>query len=128
MVVPVPVVLAMVPGMILMIPVAFMQLPALAVVVIVGMVPICAFIGRTVPAPCYPRITMPMRSPVPVDPGVARARNRPAPLVAQRRRCGTDVHPNLCRSRDGESHGEKYATYPIPFHCVSPAELLRLDH
>jgi hypothetical protein len=34
---------SVVPVVIFMIPVAFMQLPALPVVIIVGMVPICAF-------------------------------------------------------------------------------------
>jgi hypothetical protein len=111
-----------VPVVIFMIPVPFMHLPALTVVIIVRMVPICPFIGRTGPAPCYPPIVMPMRGPVPLDPGVARTWTRPTLLVAVRRWCASDVYANLSRSRDGENGCEQYAMYPIQFHFVSPVE------
>jgi hypothetical protein len=105
---------------ILMIPVAFMHLPALTVVIIVRVVPICPFIGSTLPAPGYPTIVMPMRGPVSLDPGVARTWTRPTLLVAVRRWCASDVYANLSRSRDGENSCEQYAMYPIQFHFVSP--------
>jgi hypothetical protein len=114
--------IVMVPVVILMIPVPFMHLPALTVVIIVRVVPICPFVGRTVPAPCYPAIVMPMRSPIPLDPGVARTWTRPTLLVAVRRWCASDVHANLSRSRDGENSREQYAMYPIRFHFVSPVD------
>src|ERR1700730_2648293 len=107
---------------ILMIPVPFMHLPALTVVIIMRMVPICPFVGRTIPAPCHPLIAMPMRRPVPVDPGIARTWLRPTPLVAVGRWCASDVHANLSRSRNREGSCEHYATYPIQFHFVSPME------
>jgi len=43
--------MSVVPVMILMIPVPFMHLPTLTIVIIVRMVPIGPFIGRTIPAP-----------------------------------------------------------------------------
>src|ERR1700692_3370391 len=113
-------VMAVAPVVILMIPVPFMQLPALPVVIIVRMIPICPFIGRTIPAPCHPPIAMAMRDPVPVDPGIARTWLGPALLVPVGRWCASDVHANLSRSGDGEGSCEHYATHPIQFHFVSP--------
>jgi hypothetical protein len=114
--------MTVIPVVILMIPVPFMHLPAFTIVIIVRMVPICPFIRRTVPAPCYPTIVMPMRGPVSLDPGVARTWTRPALLVAVWRWCASDVHANLSRSRDGENGCEHNATYPIQFHFVSPID------
>src|ERR1700694_819546 len=119
------VVMTVVLVVILMIPVPFMHLPAFAIVIIVRMVPICPFIGSTLPAPCYPAIMMPMRGPVALDPGVARTWTRPTLLVAVRRWCASDVHANLTRSRDGENSREQYAMYPIQFHFVSPIDYYR---
>jgi len=96
-------VVSAIPVVILMIPVAFMHPPAFTIVIVMRMAPIRPFVGRTVPTPCHPTVVMPIRGPVPLDPNVARARNRPAPLVTQRRWRGSDVYPNLCRSRNCES-------------------------
>ena len=101
---------------ILTIPVAFMPSPAFTIVIVMGMVPIRALVGRTLPTPCNPAVVMPIRSPVPLDPDVARARNRPTLLVTQRRWRASDIHGNLCRSRDAESDCEQYSAYPIQFH------------
>src|SRR5216684_5384666 len=100
------VVMSAIPVVVLMIPVAFMQPPAFTIVIVVGMRPIRALVGRTVPTPRHPPVVMPIRGPIPFDPDVARARNRPTLLVTQRRWCASDVHGNLCRSRDGESDCE----------------------
>src|SRR6266853_2028398 len=101
---------------ILTIPVAFMPSPAFTIVIVMGMVPIRALVRWTLPVPAYPPVVMPIRSPVPLDPDVARARNRPTLLVTQRRRRASNVHGNLCRSRDAESDCEQYSAYPIQFH------------
>ena len=119
---------SVVPVVILMIPVPFMKLPALPVVIIVGMAPIGPFKGRTVPAPCHPPIVMPMRGPVPADPGVARTWKRPTLLVTKWRWCGSDVYRNLCRSRNAESGCEQYAAYPIQSHLVTPVEYCVMKH
>src|SRR6266478_5202392 len=111
----VPVVLA-IPVVVLTIPVAFMPSPAFAVVIVVRMIPIRPFVGRTLPTPRHPPVVMSIRGPVPLDPDVARARNRPTLLVTQRRRRASDIHGNLCRSRDGKSDCEQYSAYPIQFH------------
>src|SRR6266849_1884333 len=105
-----------IPVVILAIPVAFMQSPAFTIVIVVGMRPICPFVGRTLPTPRHPPVVMPIRGPIPLDPDVARARHRPTLLVPHRRGRGSDVHGNLRRSRDGESDCEQYSAYPIQFH------------
>ena len=101
---------------VLMIPVAFMQSPALTIVIVVRMRPIRPFVGRTLPMPRHPPVVMPIRGPVSLDSDIARARNRPTLLVTQRWWRTSDVHGNLCRSRDGKSDCEQYSAYPIPFH------------
>ena len=88
-------VMPMIPVMILMVPVAFMQLPALFIVVVVGMVPIGSIIGRTIPAPRHPSVVSAMRGPVTIDPSIARARSRTTLFMTIRRRGDSDVHPNL---------------------------------
>jgi hypothetical protein len=103
------IVMALVSGMILvifMIPVALMHLPALLVVIVMGMVPIGPFVWRSVPAPCYPPIMMPVRRPIPLDPGISWTRFRSTLFVAQGRWCASDVYRKLRRSRDGDSRGE----------------------
>src|SRR6266851_9758515 len=100
-----------IPVVILAIPVAFMPSPTFTIVIVVGMIPIRALVGRTLPTPRDPPVVMPIRGPIPLDPDVARARNRPALLVPQRRWCGSDVHGNLRRSRDGESDCEQYSAH-----------------
>ena len=110
------VVVPAIPIVVLTIPVAFMQSPAFTIMIVVRMKPICSFVGRTLPMPCHPPVVMPIRGPIPLKPNVARAWNRPTLLVAQRRWWGSDVHPNLCRSRDAESDSEHYSTDPIQSH------------
>jgi hypothetical protein len=117
-------VVSAIPVVILMIPVAFVQPPAFTIVIIVRMKPIRPFVGRALPVPFHPSVVMPIRGPVPLDPDEARARNRPAPLVTHRWWWRSDVHPDLCRSRDGESDCEQYSADPIQFHLVSPVCLV----
>ena|ERR1700674_5887260 len=105
-----------IPVVIFTIPVAFMHPPAFTIVIVVRMIPIRSFVGRTFPMPFHPSVAMPLRGPIPLDPDVAWAWNRRAPLVTQRRWRASDIHGNLCRSRDGESNCEQYSAYPIQFH------------
>src|SRR4029077_20484045 len=111
MIVVVLVVVFAIPVVIFAIPVAFMQPPAFPVMIVVGMAPIRPFVGRTLPTPRHPPVVTPIRGPIPFDPDVAWARNRPTLLVTQRRWRASDVHGNLCRSRDGESDCEQYSAY-----------------
>src|SRR5260221_8913762 len=115
LVIPVAIVFA-IPVVVLTIPVAFMPSPAFTIVVVVWMVPIRPFVGRTLPVPFHPSVMVPVRSPVPLDPDVARARNRPTPLITQGRWRAPDVHGNLCRSRNAESGRKQYSAHPIQFH------------
>ena len=55
---------------VLMIPVAFMQSPALTIVIVVRMRPIRPFVGRTLPTPRHPPVVMPIRGPIPLDPDI----------------------------------------------------------
>src|SRR6266478_1744386 len=109
-------VVSAIPVVVLTIPVAFMPSPAFTIVIVVRMIPIRPFVGRTLPTPRHPPVVVPIRGPVSLDPNVAGARNRPTLLVTQRRRCASDVHGNLCRSRDGKSDCEQYSAYPFQFH------------
>src|SRR3979411_363119 len=105
-----------IPVVIFTIPVAFMHPPAFAIVIVMRMVPIRSFVGRTLPVPFHPSVAMPMRGPIPLDPDIAWAGNRRTPFVTQWRRRASDIDGNLCRSRDGESNCEQYSAYPIQFH------------
>jgi hypothetical protein len=116
MIVVVLVVVFAIPVVIFTIPVAVVQPPAFPVMIVVRMAPISTLVGRTLPTPRHPPVVMPIRGPIPFDPDVARARNRPTLLVAQRWWWRSDVHPDLCRSRDGESDSEQYSAHPIQFH------------
>src|SRR6266478_7719831 len=109
-------VVSAIPVVIFAIPVAFMPSPAFTIVIVMGMIPIRALVGRTLPTRRHPPVVMPIRGPVSLDPDVARARNRPTLLVTQRRRRASDIHGNLCRSRDGKSDSEQYSAYPFQFH------------
>ena len=81
--------------MILMIPMAFMQLPPLPVVIIMRVVPVGSFIRRTVPPPCHPAIMPQVRSPISIHPGIARTRHLPTSLDSQRRRRPPHINTDL---------------------------------
>jgi hypothetical protein len=114
--------IVMLSAMIIMVPVPLMQLPPLLVVIIVRMVPLRPFVRRMVPAPRHPAITISMRGPVSIHPGIAHSRHRPTPFNPQRRWCDPDVYPNLRESRQGENRCDQYVIYPMQFHGVSPVE------
>jgi hypothetical protein len=77
--------------MIFMIPVAFVDLPALLIVIVVRMIPIGAFIRRLLPTSRNPFIVAAIRSPVAFDPAVTRARSFRPSLVTKRRRRTSDI-------------------------------------
>jgi hypothetical protein len=76
------VIISVVLVVIFVVPMAFMQLPALALVVIVRMVPIGTFVRRSVPTPRHPSVVMPVGSPIALDPGIAGARFRSPFFIA----------------------------------------------
>src|ERR1700693_1292904 len=120
--------MSLIPAVVFMIPVAFMQLPALLVMVVVRMVPGSSLIWRTVPSSSHPAIVTTVRRPVPVNPGVSRTWHRTALLMTQRRRRAADIDSDLSRSSDGENHCEKYSTYPISISFfASPCKHLSTD-
>jgi hypothetical protein len=89
--VPVVVVLAM----IVMVPVAFMHLPALLVVVIMRMIPVAALIGWALPGTCPPYIASAIISPIALLPNIALARHGGPNFAAKRRWSAADVDPDL---------------------------------
>lgn len=70
--------------MVVPVPMAFMQLPAPPLVVVVRVVPSRSFIGRLIPASCNPSVVMPVGLPVAIHPGVTGARSVPSSLIARR--------------------------------------------
>jgi uncharacterized protein (DUF983 family) len=81
---------------------AFVEMPAVVVMIVVGVVPIAAGVRRTVPTSANPHVASLVDSPIAIDPSVSFARRRRAALVAQRRRSATDDDTDLreCRSTD----------------------------
>jgi hypothetical protein len=82
------------------VPMAFMNLPALLIVVVVGMAPVGAGIGWPLPDAGYPDIATATRAPVPIDPGVAFSRHGRPGLVADWRRWRADINLNLAECRN----------------------------
>lgn len=94
-VVAVAVILGVAVFVVLVVPVAFVHLPALLVMIIVRMIPVGAFVRRTVPVSPDPVVVAAIGGPISFDPGVARARHRSTGFVAKWWRCGSDVDRNL---------------------------------
>src|ERR1017187_4081688 len=101
-------------AMIIFIPVAFVQMPAVLVVVVVRMAPVRTSIRRMIPASGNPYIPASVVAPVTVDPGIAFARHRRTTLIAHRwRRLATDNDADLRGRRSRESgscnggHGQR---------------------
>ena len=64
-------VVPVVPIVVLVVPMAFMHLSTLFVMIVAGMAPSGAFVGRTLPTPCHPAVVMAVRRLVAIDPDVA---------------------------------------------------------
>src|SRR3979411_2665955 len=102
--------------MVLMIPVTFMHPPALLVMIVMRMAPITAHVGGLFPLPCHPTIAIPVRRPVPVDPGITRTGHLPSLLIALWWWRASDIHADLRRSSNRDNNREKQSTKPIQFH------------
>ena len=99
-VMPVVVMIVVVIAVVFAVPMAFMNLPALLVVVVVGMAPVGARVGWPLPSAGDPDIVAAARAPVPIDPGVAFCRHGRSHLIAEWWRRGTDVDLDLAKCRD----------------------------
>ena len=89
---------AMVLGMAIVVfavPMSLVELPALLVVVIVGMIPVGSLVGRTVPASLDPAVVVAIGGPISLYPGVAGAGHWSTFLVAEGRWRRSDVDRNL---------------------------------
>jgi hypothetical protein len=90
---------------IFMIPVPVMHFPALLVVVVMRMAPICTLERWALPVSGYPAIVMTVGSPISTNPHKARTRRRATTLIAERRRRCSDVNRNLTERWNCQSHG-----------------------
>ena len=96
------VVMVMVIAMVFVVPVSFMNLPASLVVVVVGVAPVGAGIGRALPDSRDPDIAATAGSPIAVNPGVALSWHDRPYLVSHRWRCAEiDLDLAECRGCQG---------------------------
>jgi hypothetical protein len=77
------------------VPVSLVHLPAFFVVVVVGVTPVGAFVGRMVPASLHPAIVAAIGCPISFYPGEAWTGSLSTLLIAKGRWRGSDVHGNL---------------------------------
>jgi hypothetical protein len=98
-VMPVVVMVVMVIAMVFAVPVAFMYLPALLVVVVVRMAPVCASVGRPLPCAWDPDVAVATRPPIAINPGVAFSRHGRYYLVADWRWWRADIDLDLAECR-----------------------------
>jgi len=97
---PMAVVIVVVIAMVFAVPVAFMNPPTFAVVVVVGMTPVGAGVGRPLPSAGDPDIVAAARAPVPIDPGVAFSRHDRSYFIADWWRWGADIDLDLAECRN----------------------------
>jgi hypothetical protein len=98
--VPMVVMIIVVIAMVFAVPVAFMNSPTFAVVVVVGMAPVGAGVGWPLPTAGNPDVAATARAPVPIDPGVAFFRHGRSDFIADRRRRGADIDLDLAECRN----------------------------
>jgi hypothetical protein len=94
------VIVVVVIAMIFVIPVAFVHLPATLIVVVVGVGPVGAGIGRLLPCTWNPDIVAAARHPVPIDPDEAFRGHGRRDFIADWWRRGSDVDLDLAECRD----------------------------
>jgi hypothetical protein len=94
------VIVVVVIAMIFVIPVAFVHLPATLIVVVVGVGPVGAGIGRPLPCTWNPDIVAAARHPVPIDPDEAFRGHGRRDFIADWWRRGSDVDLDLAECRD----------------------------
>src|ERR1035437_6078542 len=92
--------------MILAVPVAFMQVPAVLVVVVVRMAPIRTSVRRVIPASTHPDVTALVDTPISVNPRVSLTRGWRTALIAHRWRwLAADDNADLRGRRSRKSGG-----------------------
>ena len=96
-------------AMVFAVPVPFMDLPALLVVVVVGMAPVGAGIGWPLPNAGNPDVAAAVHAPVPIDPGVAFPGHGRPYLIAERWWRWADINLDLaeCRNCQGGCGDER---------------------
>ena len=82
-------------SVVFVVPVTFVHLPALLVVVVVGMAPVGASVGRALPDAWAPDVASTVISPVAFGPYIALAGHCGTDFDAQRGWGATDIHMDL---------------------------------
>lgn len=99
-------------AVIFMIPVAFLHVPAVALVLIVRVIPVRAFIRRSLPHTRNPDVAASVDAPVSINPSVSFEGWWWAAFIANRRRRTTEnnAEADLCECWYGEgSHNQRAA-------------------
>jgi hypothetical protein len=89
------VIVIVVVSVILVVPVPFVHLPPTVVVIVMGMAPVGAWVGRSVPAPRNPSVVTAGDAPVTVDPDETFAWERRADFIANRWGWSSDIDLDL---------------------------------
>jgi hypothetical protein len=97
-----------------------MDRPALFVVVVVRMAPVCALIGRPLPHSSSPLIPPAAPGPITLCPNIAGTWHRSLHLVSQRWWSTTDINAHLSKCRSRNCRSQDRAHYPFCFDCLSP--------
>jgi hypothetical protein len=103
--------------MVVVVPMALVQLPPLPLVVIMRVVPVSSLVRWLIPAPCHPSVAMAIGFPIPVNPGVPRARSAPPSFVAEGRRSASDIERNLREGGKSDDRRQQQSGYPLRFHA-----------
>jgi hypothetical protein len=97
-VMPTVVMIAVVIAVVFAVPVAFMYLPASLVVVVVGVAPVSAGVGWSLPAAGDPGVAVATLAPIAINPGVTLSWHGRADLISHRwRRAEIDLDLTECR-------------------------------
>src|SRR5277367_5716667 len=105
-------------AVVFVVPVSFMDLPALLVVIVMRMGPVGARVGRSLPNSRDPDIATATLSPVSVDPCVAFSWHRRSYLIADGWGRGADVNLDLAECRGRQDRCGEDATQPFCFQLV----------
>jgi len=93
-------VVIVVPTVVFVVPVAFMEAPPIAIMVPVRMAPIGTFKRTPFPVSGYPAIVTAVLGPIAIDPNIAWTRSYRTHFIPRRRRTHPDREPDLCRGRE----------------------------
>jgi hypothetical protein len=102
-------------AVVLVVPVAFVHLPALLVMVVVGMIPVGTLVGWALPDADVPDVTASIVAPVALGPYITRTGHAWLNLAAERWRGTADVDVDLGDGGCGKGGKDKAASDQVQF-------------